>query len=79
MELNYKEKITLDNIDVKIDFALRNSETWTEFRELCVDAFLIYGEEQGISSGTSAEIFMANDYDSDLLELWNRNCNKYRE
>ena len=59
------EKLSLDCIDVKIDFALRNSDTWEEFRELCVDAFLIYGEENGIASGTSAEIFMANDYDSE--------------
>jgi|TARA_R100001510_G_C7635214_1_gene193491 hypothetical protein len=72
--------IKLDDIGVRIDFALRNSDTFQEFREICVDAFLNYGEvELGINQGTSAEIFMANDYDSELLELWNRNCDKYRE
>ena len=72
--------IKLDDIGVRIDFALRNSDTFQEFREICVDAFLNYGEvELGINQGTSAEIFIPNDYDSELLELWNRNCDKYRE
>ena len=51
--------IKLDDIGVRIDFALRNSDTFQEFREICVDAFLNYGEvELGINQGTSAEIFM---------------------
>lgn len=64
--------MNLKNIEVRIDFALRNSDTWEEFRERCVDAFLFYGEQElGIDQGASAEEFMANDYDSDLKKIWN--------
>ena len=62
---------TLDDIDVKIDFHLRNSDCVEEFLKNCILSFLSHGEsEKNLPRIVCEGIMIERDYESDLLELW---------
>ena len=71
---------TLDDIDVKIDFHLRNSDCVEEFLKNCISSFLSYGEsEKNLPRIVCEGIMIERDYESDLLELWSENNERYKE
>lgn len=50
-------------------------KTFEEYREKVIDEYLVYMREDGSSmtDGWSAEIYMANDFDSVVKNIWFKN------
>ena len=49
-------------------------KTFEQYREKVIDEYLVYMREDGsaMTDGWSAEIYMANDFDSVVKNIWNK-------
>ncbi len=77
--MEYRYIIQYEKLVVKIATRLSKVrdllklKTFEEYREKVVDEYLVHMREDGSSmtDGWSAEIYMANDFDSVVKDIWN--------